>query len=258
MKRERQIVEQRRSNILKYLKSNKGISLEELAKILEVSKITINRDLNELEKAGHISRHYGGVRLNETPTFYDKTHGKDENYLKEQIARYASQFIEENDVIFINSSYTALSILKYISNKRITVVTNNANAFNIPHSHLVTIILTGGELREAKGVMVGDFAISNLKRISVKKCFIGCSGLSKELGVTTENLNEVNINELMLSKSPENVFVLADKTKIGATSSFVSCPISTVKNIITNENLSSDKIEILKKLNINIILAPNT
>lgn len=57
------------------------------------------------------------------------------------------------------------------------------------------MILTGGELRHPKEVMVGDLAGRNLHDIYVKIAFMGCSGISADNGMTTELFNEVSINE---------------------------------------------------------------
>ena len=76
------------------------------------------------------------------------------------------------------------------------------------------MILTGGELREPKESMVGEFATNNLSRVSANKTFIGCSGISSKVGITTAVLAEVAINELMLKQCTGTRFVLADSTKM--------------------------------------------
>ena len=91
-------------------------------------------------------------------------------------------------------------MIKYIKDKRVIVITNNGKAIYTEHSSKVSVILSGGELREIKEAMVGEFASNNISKVTAKKSFIGCSGLSLESGMTTEILSEVNINQLMLQR----------------------------------------------------------
>lgn len=244
MKISKSVVDKRREKMLSMISKTGDIKVPELANIFKISEITIRRDLQYLEDNRLIERYYGGARI------LDDIPVKKEDALliyRENIAKYAAKMVEDGDSIFINTSSTALEMIKYIKAKNVTVITNNGNAINTRHSSEVTIILTGGELRHIKGTMVGEFAIDSLNKVTAKKSFIGCSGLSIESGMTTEILNEVKINEAMISRVVGKTYILADSTKFGINSSFVSCPIDKIKNIITDEKANAEMIEILRE-----------
>lgn len=78
------------------------------------------------------------------------------------------------------------------------MITNNGRAIDAERGQGVNVILTGGELRYPKEAMVGDYAIRNLQTVIAKKAFVGCSGIDAVMGMTTENANEVTINQLMV------------------------------------------------------------
>ena len=120
------------------------------------------------------------------------------------------------------------------------------------HSPLVSVVLTGGELHANKGALTGEFALNNLVKVTAKKCFLGCSGLSAENGMTTEILNEVNINQLMLKRVTGPAYILADHSKLGNNSSFVSIPLSKIKNIITDNRANDEMMAPFKELGINV------
>ena len=61
----------------------------------------------------------------------------------------------EGDTIFLNSSSTALLLLKYLKGKRVTVITNNGNALHMETDPLIELVLTGGEVNQYKKSMVG-------------------------------------------------------------------------------------------------------
>lgn len=163
-------------------------------------------------------------------------------FRREQIARYAAGLVEDGDSIFINTSSTALAMVKYITSRNVTIITNNGNIINEKNPSHATIILLGGELRYVKGAMVGDFAMNNLAQVTAKKSFMGCGGICPDIGMTTELLNEVNLNQMMFERVSKGSYILADCTKFGKRSSFVSCPPELIANIITDADAPSDLV----------------
>lgn len=250
MKRERSVIESRRKKILEMMENKPEVRVDELSEILEVSPITIRRDLQYLEDNKQLVRFYGGA----APSF--AVGGRDfedeVQMYRALIARYAASLVQDEDTIFINTSSTALQLVDYLKGKHVTVITNNGKALYDNPVSGVNIILTGGELRHPKEAMVGDFALRNLQTVYAKKTFIGCSGFSLECGMTTENANEVNINQLMAEHSLEVTYILADHTKIGKNSSFISCDIDKVTNLITDEKAPAEICDALRERGITV------
>lgn len=230
----REVVNQRRNLVMKEIQSKGRALVEDLAVQLHVSPLTIRRDLQYWEEKGAVERFYGGAKLiqqfvdNDDPTL-------SKEFYKHAIAKYAAQYVQEGDTIFINTSSTALLVLKYIKNKRVTVITNNGKAIFTEHDPLVNIFLTGGELRTPKESMVGDFALHNINRVSVNKSFLGCAGVSATSGMSTAILQEVVINEAMIQRCTGQTFLLADHTKIGHDHSFISGAIDSFDFLITDQ-----------------------
>ena len=252
MKRSKKLVDERRNQLLYELSITPNAKADELAERLNVSALTIRRDLQFWEDKNRISRHYGGAQLIET--FQQSCNVSDAKEIrKNAIAKKAAEFVEDGDTIFINTSSTALLILKYIKNKRVNVITNNANAVFVQKDSLINVLLTGGELREPKESMVGEFAYNNLSRVSANKAFIGCSGISAQVGMTTAVLAEVAINEVMLRQCTGLRFVLADGTKIGHNHSFVSSAISKIDYIITDQSAPQEAVTQLKEKGVKVI-----
>lgn len=245
MKNNRARIKARREEILQELWENSHVSVRALAEKFHVSLLTIRRDLQFLENEHKLERFYGGAAPLEEEA---RTELRDETSgYRDQIARYAASLVEDDDTIFINTSSTALRMIPYIKSRHVTVITNNGRVIDIPHSPDVSIILSGGELRQFKGAMTGEFAVNNLGVVMAKKSFLGCVGLSAENGMTTEMLSEVIVNQIMLERVVGASYILADHTKIGRQSSFVSCPPDKLKNIITDELADPDEIARLRE-----------
>ena len=246
MKRNRAFVENRRNQILNMMKENPQVRVNDLARILDASLVTIRRDLQYLEDQKRLVRTYGGaVPVKGTDAVKEE---KDELALyRTLIAKLAASFVSERDSLFINTSKNALQTLEYITSSNVTVITNNGKAMNCDRAPGVNVVLTGGELRHPKDAMVGDFAIRNLQTVYAKKAFVGCSGVSAETGMTTEIFNEVSINELMINHASQEVYLLADHTKIGRNSSFISCPIEKIKYLITDEKAPEEALNQIRE-----------
>ena len=231
MKASRSIVNSRRDKILEAVRRAGDVSVNVLAEELLVSPLTIRRDLQYLEDHKLLERFYGGARSSVKDI--DEVRNQ-KSIRREKIAKYAASLVEDGDSIFINTSSTALAIVKYITSKDVTIITNNANIINEQNPSQATLVLLGGELRYKKGTMVGDFALNNLNHVTAKKSFVGCGGLCPETGMTTELLNEVNINQLMIERVTGASYILTDSSKFGNRCSYVSCPPELIENIITD------------------------
>ena len=250
MKIKKSIVDNRRNNILDYIKENNEISTQELVEAFDVSEITIRRDLSYLESIGKVQRFYGGAKINEE---------KDEKNLvledkKDKIAKKCAEFIEEYDDLFINSSSTALLVLKYLHGKRINVITNNARALFLDIDPLVTVTLTGGKITYPKNALTGSFAINNLKTLASDITIIGISGVSKEGELTTSLMDEMEINQYMINESTSKNILVCDSSKFSKTANFRIGSISLIDIVITDSDLDRDTIEMLEKNNIQIVL----
>jgi DeoR family fructose operon transcriptional repressor len=252
MKVSRSIVDNRRSRILEMLRHHESVKVNELAEQLNTSPLTIRRDLQALEKENLVMRFHGGASLM-------KDEGEENMFSsnltlhKHAIAKEAAKFVEDGDTIFINTSSTALLILNYITAKQVTVITNNAKAIFSKIREDMMVFLIGGELRFPKESMVGDFAINNLSRVKASKCFLGCSGLTIEEGITTAVLQETAINELMLNRTTGERFILGDYQKIGRIHSFVSGSIDKISCLITDIYADQNVVSRLRERNIDVI-----
>ncbi len=251
MKRDRAIVDKRRKGILKTLLQDSNTNVEELAVKFEVSPITIRRDLQYLEDNNMVVRYYGGAK----PTDYANqiTDSNNVQIYRDLIAKYAASLVEDGDIIFINTSETALGMINFIESKNVTVITNNGKILsqNIPSN--INVLLTGGEIRIPKEALVGEFAERNIMNVNAKKAFLGCSGISNDGGVTTENANEVKLNELMLKQASKENYILADHTKIGYNSSFKTSTTDLITNLITDERADAKELKKLNDTGINIV-----
>lgn len=235
MKRPRSSVDERRLEILKRLQQNDEIRVEELAEEFGLSLMTVRRDLQFLESRQLITRFYGGAtaRITSRPL----TEEEELSMYRQRIARFATRFINSGDTLFVNGSSVALEMLRYVQSSNVRVVTNNGRAIGTNFPAGVTVTLTGGELREH--VMVGDYVMRNLLNMSANKTFIGCAAITGKGEFFYNIPMEIGINEAMISRTSQGLYILADHTKVqrepSAGNRYGSCTYEGQWTLITDE-----------------------
>ncbi|MBO0993156.1 DeoR/GlpR family DNA-binding transcription regulator [Bacillus sp. SD088] len=259
MEKKLNIVDQRKQRIINYLRKHKVAKTADLSKSLNVSEVTIRRDIKEFEDSNHIERFHGGIRLiqdiTDNEVLYEEKGGK---YTKEkkEIAKETVKHIEDGDTIFINSGSTTLYVLKEIndSGKIVKIITNNALAPTVIDRDSVELLITGGEYRAKSKSLVGENAIQMISNIVANKCILGINGISAEDGIFTSVYQEAGVNEQMIESCFGEVIVVADHSKIGKVYNFRSAAIEKIDVLVVNNDSNRDEINNLKEKGVNVII----
>lgn len=159
--------EKRKEKLIEIIRKYGIISVSELAKELELSTVTIRKDLKELEEIGIVNRLWGGVSLKESfpaeQTFDQKSIL---NLLeKKAIAETAISLLNPNDVIGISAGTTAYELAKLLYQfPSIQVVTYGLNIAYLLARMGINVVVPGGFLREKSFALVGEETVAFLKR----------------------------------------------------------------------------------------------
>ena len=260
MKSSKAEVQERRDKLLDYILSKEQTSIEELALFFSVSSITIRRDVEELRNNDRVELRNGIVTIN--PRF--KRHLKDNHHSQERkaIQMRAAKLVDENDVIFINTSYTALGILEYIEDKFCTVITNNTHILDLNLGSNIVPILTGGEIRQPRSSLSGEFTIDILRKVHATKCFIGVDGISVEGGSFVGGGGELScavhheavINGAMLNSCIGKKYVVVTSERLNRSDRFSCGNLNMVDAIITDHRADTFTINELKSRGIEVII----
>ena len=85
--------------ILKIVEYQTNVTVDELAKRLQTSAITIRRDLDYFEQKNLIERYHGGASINKV-NFTTNIFSSSLTLNKHAIAKAAARFVEDGDTIF--------------------------------------------------------------------------------------------------------------------------------------------------------------
>jgi len=238
----------RHQDILKMLSKEKHLEVLDLCEILDVSAVTIRKDLKVLEQKGLLHRTHGGASL-ENPYINERTVLDKEKISVEEkngIAQLAASRISENDSIMIASGTTVQALSKFIKAKnKLTVITSSIHVvLHLINDSNIKILQLGGYIRHNSASVIGNYAEYILNNISCSKLFLGVDAIDLDYGLSTTNLEEAELNKKMLSAA-QKVIVLADSSKFGKKSFARICNLSQVDEIITDNGISNS---IRKKL----------
>ena len=211
MKNNQKAVYERRQNILQMVLDAGEITVADIAQAHNISDMTVRRDLQYLENQNLIWRTHGGANSIEKARNL-KRFGEDIALCRDKISEYAARFVNDGDTLFINGSRTALNLLRHVGTKKVFAYTNNGWSIGEHYPEGVTICLTGGELRN--NVMVGEYVMRYLLSITVKKIFIGCAAVYDDGEFRYDIPTEIGINEAMISRTGNKIYVLADHSKL--------------------------------------------
>lgn len=237
--------ERRSEKILKILTDSGKIEVASLAQTLQVSQVTIRKDLDELEEKGFIHRAHGYAELNSPDAISGRLAYHYEE--KKKIAVEAARLIHDNDTIMIESG-SCCAILAYLlasEKKNLTIVTNSAFiADYIKDAQDTQIVLLGGMYQKDSQCLVGPMIRDTAANYYVHYFFIGTDGWSERTGFTNKDQMRAQAVRDM-AHSAEKVVILTESEKFLHAGTVPMNIPSQPKILITDASLPANTENIL-------------
>ncbi|MBN1298207.1 MAG: DeoR/GlpR transcriptional regulator [Actinobacteria bacterium] len=249
--------EERRQYILNLISKTGSIKAIDLARTLNLSEITIRRDLDRLAEKGLIKRTHGGAINKFSVGFEMKFDVQKDKFIEEKkrIGLAAASLIEDNDVILIEAGTTGYqTALNITGKKNLTVITNSCDIAGVlgNDNFDYKIILSGGILNAVTHALIGPVADSTFRSTFSDKAFIGISGIDIYKGITAVDPIEAQTKKHIIN-SAKKIIALCDSSKISHVSMNYVAPLKAVDTLITDIDADIEFIEKLKELEIEVI-----
>lgn len=248
--------EERLRIIMKKLREENRVLINDLSKSFNTTSVTIRKDLDILESQGLLKRTHGGAILQKS--LYHGLNLNEKEKLnaeeKKRIADEAVKLISRGDVILLDSGSTTTQLARNMKNlKDVTVITTAINiALELITSDL-EVILTGGLLKKDSSALIGPLAEYTVNKISADKLFCGVDGIDYELGLTTPDIVEANTSYVMMQRAGENI-LLADSSKFGRRSLGVICQIKEIDKIITTKRMGKKEMKKFNNMGVEVVI----
>jgi DeoR/GlpR family transcriptional regulator of sugar metabolism len=245
------LAEQRRAVILDEVRRRGGVRVNELTRRLNVSDMTVRRDLDALARQGMVEKVHGGaVPVLEASTHEPGFEAKSalELTAKEDIAREAAQLVAPGSAVALSGGTTTYALAHHLVQvEGLTVVTNSVRVADVFEHALrhgggvgqaATVVLTGG-VRTPSDSLVGPIADRAIRSLHFDLLFLGSHGISLEAGLSTPNLAEAETNRSFVA-SARRVVAVADHTKWGTVGLSTFASLSEVDTLVTDVGLPAE------------------
>lgn len=216
------LTEERLQAILRLVEEKGSASIQELMDTLDISESTARRDLTVLDEQGQLVKVRGGAMVKKDiystreDTVIQK---KNRNFNEKQlIAQYAASLIQADDFVFLDAGTTTELVIDYLTEKKVTFVTNAvSHAKKLSQAGYTTYIL-GGEFKATTEAIVGDEAVESLAKYNFTKGFWGTNGIHPSAGYSTPDVKEAKVKQRAMEHCAES-YILSDPSKF----SHISC-----------------------------------
>jgi DeoR family glycerol-3-phosphate regulon repressor len=247
----------RQTEIVNIIRQRNRVAVDELAKILNISKETIRRDLTELARVGKVQKFHGGASLpmmTGEGLFRDRM-GENAS-AKASIAIEAVKLISSGETLLIDTGSTTLYFAEKLAEiSTITVVTNSAEIariISLAPSQSKTFLL-GGEFNADNRQTFGSMAIAQIRSFRAHHAVLTIGGLDLRTGVMDFCIEEAQVARAMIEQA-ESVTILADSSKIGRIASFEVCSLDRVTNFVSDMPLSDAITGALTDAGVNVFI----
>jgi len=252
----------RTNYILNRLSVDGFANIKDLSKKLEVSEMTVRRDLRELSKENIVTLVSGGAFLKRnSPIDTDE-----EKYLiqtaeslmleeKIKISRKAASLVEPNDVIVIDTGSTTENLPKFIpENMPLTVICYTLNIlFNVYENKNWKLVFPGGYFHNNTLMFESPEGIGVIKKIRANTSFVAGGGISRKLELTTPTSYEKETKKAIIESSYKKI-LMVDSSKFGKIKISHFADLTDFDIVITDSGISKEFEEIIKNTGIELYI----
>ncbi len=222
----------REERIFELLGTDGQVQISGLAAELDVSEMTIRRDLDRLAAEGRLRRVRGGA-VAVGPEPFAQRHAR-HAFEKERIADKLLDLVGDTGAIAMDASTTVQRLARRVGGRELTILTNGPDTFTtLQEQEGVTAILTGGELDRRTGSLVGPIACRSTRDLVMRRAFLSASALDPENGTTEQTLEDAEV-KIAIVEASTSVVLAVDHTKLGGHSIARCLPLSRIEMLVTD------------------------
>jgi len=259
MEKRRQSSTERHTQLIALLKAQGYCSVSEMSSLLNVTPMTIRRDLRILSEKHIVQVTHGGAHFcaskQDEPDFSVRTH----EHLAEKQAigkRVAELFIQEGDVVGIDSGSTMIEVARNLPDVPLTVVTASLPAANVvARNNRHQLVMLGGVLQHEASCFYSPQAVGALHTLHINKLFLATAGLLIPDGLSCSNLSDAEVKQALINSSRQ-VILCADSSKIGKAFLAHFASLDAIHALVTDSRIMTADREVLERHNVRVIIVP--
>lgn len=242
---------ERHMKIIEMISESGSVQVEELAKVLDVSLMTIRRDLEKLKQEGRIDRCHGGAIIKREVPYLEKRTLEIEE--KHKIAEKCVEFIKKGNAVYLDAGTTTYEIAKLIKdNANLTVITNDLEIAQLLLNTNVNLITVGGVVQKSTGSMIGALANQMMENLRVDLAFLGAMSIDEQYNVLTPTMDKAVMKRIICKNSKEK-YLVVDGSKFGRQALVKINHLADYTGIVTNKKFNLEEDKKVKEMRITVI-----
>jgi DeoR/GlpR family transcriptional regulator of sugar metabolism len=233
---------ERKTIILEKLRKNGQITIQDDARSLGISVVTLHRDLEKLATQGVLRKVRGGAIFTGDSSMgvHFDIRSKMNVSEKEEIARKAVAAITDDTSIFLDHSSTTLFLARELKSRHFHSLLLVTNSLVIPEELAgikgIQVLLTGGVVESGYKALSGRWVIETLERINLHQVFASAAAISPERGLMTQSLFIHEILPSIFTRCAR-VNVLLDHSKFYKIATYPIVPLGPSLTIFSDKGL---------------------
>jgi DeoR/GlpR family transcriptional regulator of sugar metabolism len=255
------LARERQSYIAEKVRERGAVRVSDLTRELNVSDMTVRRDLDRLARQGIVDKVHGGATVpgrNSTDEPGFETKSARERTEKDAIAALATTLVRPGFAVGLSAGTTTWTLAhRLLEVTGITVVTNSVQVASVFYQNPradQTVVLTGG-VRTPSDALVGPIAVAALRSLNLDIVFLGVHGMDERTGFTSPNLLEAETSRA-LAESGRRLAVVADHTKWGVVGISTIASLEDADVVVTDSGLHPDALAVLTERVGDVMVAP--
>lgn len=246
----------RRRRILQQVAEQQTIRIDELARELGVSEMTIRRDVGRLEQDGFLRRTYGGATAHITKSIELGFNARalEHTLEKRLIGMRAAEDLAASPVLYVGPGTTTEQFSLFLDRSPAQqVITGSLPVASLLGSRPAHVVALGGTVREEELACVGPIAAATVARYRSDVAVIGAAGVSAAFGITELEDDLAEVNRAAIAHATR-VVVLADASKIGSDAHAIVGPASAISTLVTSAGAPPGELAALRSAGVGVII----
>ena len=243
--------EERQNRIVELVSEKGNIQVDRLAQILDVSQMTIRRDLDKLDREGIIERRHGVAVIKHETTYTEKMVTMMEE--KRLLAEACAAMVKPVDTVFLDSGTTIYEIAKRIMDiPDLTVITDDIETGFLLHRSGVELMICGGTVQKETGSIFGTFSNQMMSYIHVGIAFMGAMSIDSNFNVLTPTLDKASLKR-MVTKNANKSYLVVDHSKFNRQALMKINSLQDYTGVVTTKIFDGRERERIEELKIQVV-----